>query len=195
MRSSRQDTEKHREAIIDAAARLVREKGFDSVSIPDLMAKVGMTHGGFYRHFASKEELAPLAFARAFSAVDNLLVAAAKNHPGDTQGALQEFFDTYLSPAHRDEPGTGCAGTALVGDMARTQPGAPAQRAYVCGVEHMLRELQDAQGSGAAGSHQQALVTLSTIVGALLLSRATRGNTISDELLTAALEAVSPKPD
>ncbi|MDB5529127.1 MAG: TetR family transcriptional regulator [Devosia sp.] len=195
MRSSRQDTEKHREAIIDAAAKLVRERGLDGVSVPELMAEVGMTHGGFYRHFDSKEALAPVAFARAFSTVDNFLQAAANNHPDDQDGTLREFFQTYLSPKHRDDPGTGCASTALAGDMARATPGAAAQKAYVCGVEQMVRELQAVQGSDSADSHQQALVTLSTMVGALLLSRATRGNAISDDLLSAALQAILPKPD
>ena len=194
MRSSRQDTEKHREAIIDAAAKLVRERGFDSVSVPDLMAEVGMTHGGFYRHFASKEALAPLAFARAFSAVDDFLETAATNHPADPDGTLREFFETYLSPAHRDNPGAGCATSALAGDIARARPGA-AQQAYVCGVEQMVRELQEAQANQSPESHQRALITLSTMVGALLLSRATRGNAISDDLLAAARQAISPKPE
>ncbi|MDB5536737.1 MAG: TetR family transcriptional regulator [Devosia sp.] len=195
MRSSRQDTEKHREAIIDAAARLAREKGLDAVSIPELMAEIGMTHGGFYKHFASKEALAPVAFERAFGAVDGLLEASATNHPNDPTGAQREFLATYLSPAHRDNPGTGCATSALAGDVARADCGCVAQQAYVTGVEQMVSELQAAQGDTSPDAHQQALVKLSTMVGALLLSRATRGNAISDDLLTAALGVVSPKPE
>ena len=193
MRSSRQDTEKHREAIIDAAAKLVREKGFDSVSVPDLMAEVGMTHGGFYRHFASKEALAPLAFARAFSTVDDFLETATTNHPSDAKGALLEFFETYLSAAHRDDPGAGCATSALAGDVARAAPGCAAQQAYVHGIEQTMAKLEAVGGDTSAEARQQALVTLSTMVGALLLSRATRGNAISDDLLSAALQGVSPK--
>ena len=193
MRSSRQDTEKHREAIIDAAAKLVREKGFDSVSVPDLMAEVGMTHGGFYRHFASKEALASLAFARAFSTVDNLLETATTNHPSDAKGALLEFFETYLSAAHRDDPGAGCATSALAGDVARVAPGCAAQQAYVHGIEQTMAKLEAVVGDTSTEARQQALITLSTMVGALLLSRATRGNAISDDLLSAALQGVSPK--
>jgi TetR/AcrR family transcriptional repressor of nem operon len=195
MRSSRQDTEKHREAIIDAAAQLVRERGFDSVSVPDLMAKVGMTHGGFYRHFASKEALAPLAFARAFSTVDSFLDTATTNHPADPDGALREFFATYLSSTHRDDPGAGCATAALAGDIARAAPGCVAQQAYIHGVEQTMDKLEAIRSNPSPQAHQQALVTLSTMVGALLLSRATRGTAISDDLLNAALQAVSPKPE
>jgi TetR/AcrR family transcriptional repressor of nem operon len=195
MRSSRQDTEKHREAIIDAAAKLVRERGLDGVSVPELMAEVGMTHGGFYRHFASKEALAPLAFARAFSTVDDFLETATTNHPADPEGALREFFATYLSPTHRDDPGGGCATSALAGDVARAAPGCVAQQAYVQGLEQTMDKLEAVRGNPSADSHQQALVTLSTMVGALLLSRATRGNAISDDLLSAALQAILPKLD
>jgi TetR/AcrR family transcriptional repressor of nem operon len=69
VRSSREDTEKHRQEIIAAAARLFREKGADGVSVPELIQAAGMTHGGFYRHFASKDELVPLAFREAFDQI------------------------------------------------------------------------------------------------------------------------------
>jgi len=192
MRSSRQDMEKHREAIIDAAARLVRENGLDGVSIPGLMAEVGMTHGGFYKHFASKDALAPVAFERAFDAVDDLLEASATNHPDDPDGAQREFLATYLSTAHRDNPGAGCATSALAGDIARLDCGCAAQQAYVAGVQQMVDELQAVQSDVGSDAHQQTLVKLSTMVGALLLSRATRGNPISEAILDAALQAISP---
>ncbi len=190
MRSSRQDTEKHREQIIDAAAKMVRERGLDGMSVPALMAEVGMTHGGFYRHFASKEALAPLAFERAFDGVNRLVDRVAAEHPEAPDTAFAEFVQTYLSSDHRDNPGTGCATSALAGDMARLDPANPTQQAYAAGVEETVGHLSTLRGQG----REEALATLSTMVGALLLSRATRGNPISDELLAAARTALLPTP-
>jgi TetR/AcrR family transcriptional repressor of nem operon len=188
MRSSRQDTEKHREQIIDAAARLVREQGLDGMSVPALMAEVGMTHGGFYRHFASKDALAPLAFERAFEGVNGLVDRAAADHPDAPDTAFAQVIQNYLSADHRDNPGAGCATSALAGDMARLDPTSPTQQAYAAGVEDMVRHLQTLRGP----DRDKALVTLSTMVGALLLSRATRGNPISEDLLAAASAALTP---
>ncbi|MDB5562128.1 MAG: putative transcriptional regulator, TetR family [Hyphomicrobiales bacterium] len=190
MRSSRQDTERHREAIIDAAARLVREKGFDAVSIPLLMAEIGMTHGGFYRHFASKEALAPLALARAFQDGVGLADTASANNPDDPDGALTELVATYLSTDHRDNPGAGCSSSALAGDMARQDADNPLRKAYESGVSDMVDAIEKLSGPKSPQSHEKALLTLSTMIGALLLSRATRGSTISDEFLAAARDGI-----
>jgi TetR/AcrR family transcriptional repressor of nem operon len=185
MRSSRQDTEKHRQEIIDAAAKLARERGLDAVSVPGLMAEIGMTHGGFYRHFPSKDALAPLAYERAFEQIVGLMETISADHPGSPAAALAELAETYLSPAHRDNAGAGCPSAALAGDMARENPESPLRQSYVAGVESMVDELE-ALDANSEKTRQQALVTLSTMVGALLLSRATRGSAISDELLAAA---------
>lgn len=190
MRSSRQDTEKHREQIIDAAAKMVREQGLDGMSVPALMAQVGMTHGGFYRHFASKDALAPLAFERAFQSVNALVDRAAAEHPDAQDAAFAEVVESYLSPGHRDNPGAGCATSALAGDMARLDPANPTRQAYAAGVDDMLRHISTLRGQ----PRDEALVTLSTMVGALLLSRATRDNAISEDVLAAARTALLPSP-
>src|SRR5215510_2804750 len=102
VRSSREDTEKHRQEIIQAAARLFREKGADNVSVPELMQAVGMTHGGFYRHFASKDELVPLAYREAFDQIVGRLGTAGTKPDADRTAAWNAMVTGYLSPAHRD---------------------------------------------------------------------------------------------
>jgi TetR/AcrR family transcriptional regulator, transcriptional repressor for nem operon len=188
MRSSRQDTEKHREQILEAAARMVRERGLDGMSVPALMAEVGMTHGGFYRHFTSKETLAQLAFERAFETTNQLANRTGVEHPGAPEAAFAKFAQAYLSAEHRDEPGAGCATSALAGDVGRLDPGNPIQQAYTAGIDDMVRQVQTLRDQ----TYEDALATLSTMVGALLLSRATRGNPISDDILATALASLAP---
>lgn len=187
MRSSREDTEKHRKQIVEASARLFREKGAENVSVPELMRAVGMTHGGFYKHFASKDELVPIAYEKAFGQIVDRLKTLAEKHDGDPNAAWNALVSSYLSTAHRDNPGDGCATAALAGDTARLGDDSQAQAAYEQGVEEMLETLDASQG----GPNQRAksLAALSTMVGALLLSRATTGD-LSDEFLAAAQAAL-----
>jgi TetR/AcrR family transcriptional repressor of nem operon len=193
MRSSRQDTEKHREQIIDAAARLVREKGVDGVSVPSLMAEVGMTHGGFYRHFPSKDALAPVAFERALAKVVALMDDISAKHPEDPKAAIDELARTYLSTTHRDDPGDGCVSAALAGDMAREAPDSALRKSYVAGIEQMVAEFEKLNADQSSQGHQQALLALSTMVGAIVLSRATKGTPISEDILSAARTGITPK--
>jgi len=181
MRSSRQDTEHRREEIVAAAARLVREKGLDGMSVPQLMADVGMTHGGFYRHFDSKQALEAEALKRAFADVVTQTEGLTSQNDG-----LAQLVTTYLGAAHRDSPGSGCPTSALVGDMAREPTDSPIRSTYVNGVEGMVGAVAALQDPKAPDAHAKALVTLSTMVGALLLARATRGTPLSDNLLAAA---------
>lgn len=180
MRSSRQDMQKHREAIVASAARLFRERGVDGVSVPALMEAVGMTHGGFYKHFTSKEELVPIAYQKAFGDIAETLSKAAE-HRGD--GSWNGMLDTYLSPAHRDSLGAGCPTAAFAGDAARAEQDTSARTAYATGVDGMLATL--AGLNSKAARDPGTLVALSTLVGALLLSRATDGS-LSDAFLSAA---------
>lgn len=186
MRSSREDTEKHRNEIIAASARLFREKGAENVSVPELMQAMGMTHGGFYKHFSSKDELVPIAYDKAFGQVVDRLETVMQGHdsPNAAWNALVSY---YLTAAHRDNPGDGCAAAALAGDTARLGSDSQAQIAYEHGVKRMLDAL-DAMHDGP-GRRAKSLAALSTMVGALLLSRATTGD-LSNEFLTAARAAL-----
>src|SRR3954447_22844545 len=108
-RSSRKDTEKHRQQVIDGAATLVRERGVDGVNVGQLMGEAGLTHGGFYRHFASKDELVALALEKAL--VDQREWVAGRSE--------RELIEWYLSPEHRDDPAHGCTMGALGSEIAR----------------------------------------------------------------------------
>jgi TetR/AcrR family transcriptional repressor of nem operon len=174
-RASRQDAERHRDQIVDAAARLFREHGIDGVSVPDLMATAGLTHGGFYRHFDSKEALVALATARM---VDEHTERAADE---------AELVQRYLTGDHREDPGHGCPVAALAGEVARTPLDSPVRAELIRGVHAFADELM------RLGGHErdEALARLSTLVGALVLARATEGDPLSDEILAAARGALA----
>ncbi|MBD0695728.1 TetR/AcrR family transcriptional regulator [Streptomyces sp. CBMA123] len=184
-RVSRAEAERHRQEVIDHTARLIREKGSDQVSVPQAMAAAGLTHGGFYRHFSSKDDLVAQALTAAFAerreAMDRL--ADDRGDADERPTPRAEFLDRYLSALHRDHPGQGCAAAALAADAARAEPGAPLRTAFTAGLRDLVdgfRQLPDPAGREAA------LADLSTMVGALLLARASDDEALSVELLAAA---------
>ncbi|MGW7582547.1 helix-turn-helix domain-containing protein [Kitasatospora sp. NPDC054768] len=189
-RVSRAEAERSRRRVIDHTARLIREKGPDQVSVPEAMAAAGLTHGGFYRHFASKDDLLAQALAAAFTERREAMERLADrpgdqpaDRPGDDRTPRAEFLDRYLSEPHRDHPGHGCTAAALAADAARTEPGSPLRTAYTAG----LHELVDALAALPEGAgRQETLADLSTMVGALLLARASDDTALSEEFLTAA---------
>ena len=166
MRRSREDTARTRRRAVEAAAQLFRERGIDPVSVGDVMARVGMTAGGFYRHFENKEALAAEACAAAF---EGSALAHARS--------AEELLRGYLSKAHRDTPAAGCPMPALVSDMAR-QPAA-VRSAYASGVRDALARIREV-APGANSRTRLALVA--GMVGALALARA-----VGDEQLSAAM--------
>ena len=139
-RVSRQQTQANRAAITEAAARLIRERGIDGLSVSDLMASAGLTHGGFYGHFESKQALAASACRTAFDqSVQRWKrrVSAAADAPA----AREALIEAYLSKLSRSSPGTSCPATALAADVARQSPGAPVRDAYCEGIEALLEIL------------------------------------------------------
>ncbi len=185
-RASKQQAENHRLAITDASARLMRERGIHGVSVSDLMAAAGLTHGGFYGHFASKERLAAEACCHAFSESAQRWKLRIAAHP-DRASALQALTDAYLSTRSRDTPGTSCPATALAGDIAREPPDAALRAAFVTGTGQLIDVLSSLQSSGdTAASRREAMAQFATMVGAVILSRATAGDALSDEILQAA---------
>jgi TetR/AcrR family transcriptional regulator, transcriptional repressor for nem operon len=167
-RVSQAQAQENRKRIVETAARMFRERGIAGVSVADVMAEVGLTHGGFYKQFASKEALVAEAVGEAFAEQ-----AANLTTPGP------EFFAHYLSAEHRDSPGHGCPTAGFGGDLARAEPGAEARAAYAAGVEAYAHWLGDDLGK------------LSTIVGAMVLARATAGTELSDRILAAARDQVT----
>jgi TetR/AcrR family transcriptional repressor of nem operon len=190
-RVSREQADHHRTAITEASARLFREHGVDNVSVAELMAAAGLTHGGFYGHFESKEELAGeacrWAFARSVERWKKRI--AEKNDPGVARAALT---DSYLSAQSRSGPDGSCPATSLASDVARKSADAPIRTAYVAGLEALLKILASVQDTGAPRSNREAaLADIATMVGALMLAKATQGGPISDEILAAARRRLS----
>ena len=119
MKVTREQAARNRERIVETAAKLFREKGFDGIGVADLMKAAGLTHGGFYGHFGSKEALLGEAASRALAGAGTGWQALMAAHPDDPLGTVAR---SYLSPAHRDNPGLGCAISALGADISRAGP-------------------------------------------------------------------------
>ena len=187
MRVSREEAAQNRERIIEVAARLFRERGFDGIGVADLMKSAGLTHGGFYGHFASKEDLMAQACERALSGTLQTLQQLA-----ETGGAkaLAAAASAYLSPAHRDSPGEGCALAALGAEAGRH--GAPLRAAFTQGVRSAVDLLTRlVPGKSGRAKRERALATYASMVGALVLARAVDDAGLSEEVLQAVLKAVT----
>jgi TetR/AcrR family transcriptional repressor of nem operon len=170
------------ERIIRKAAAQVRRDGADRVSVASLMQEAGLTHGGFYRHFASREALIDEAITSALKPDDTLLDRSEAN--GDDP--LTAYIDVYLSAVHRDTPESGCGVAALAGDVARGS--AANKAAYARRAEANIESLAETIPGKADPdeTRREAIIALSTMVGALVISRAAAGSGISDEILDTA---------
>lgn len=183
-RVSKQQMERNREEIIHVSSQLFRERGLNGVSVNDLMAAAGLTHGGFYGHFASKDELVAIASRKTFEDV-NIQWHAISQQPGKNN--LHTLVESYLSVSHRDDVKDGCAITALASDVARESEEKPVREVYLNGVKAMLDRLESlADTQDDEQRRQQALTQTVLLVGALMLARATAGDPLSDEFLAAA---------
>jgi TetR/AcrR family transcriptional repressor of nem operon len=191
-RVSRAQAQSHREAITDASSRLFRERGLKAVSVADLMGAAGLTHGGFYGHFESKDALAAAAAAHAFGqSAEKWRRRAAR--AADAGAARASLVEAYLEPRSVRNVGEGCPTVALAGDVARESAAAPVRAAYVEGLESLLAILARVEQAGdAAADRRAALADYAAMVGGLLLARATAGTPLSAELLDAMRERLLP---
>ncbi|MEV6007007.1 TetR family transcriptional regulator [Streptomyces sp. NPDC051976] len=184
-RVSQAQAQENRQRVVATASRMFREKG-TSVSVADLMKAVGLTHGGFYKQFASKEDLVDEAIAHAFEhpAPYSASAALPPEVGQDHEVARQAMIDDYLSTWHRDHAADGCPVSGFAPDLAREpDQAAGARDIYVNGVRNRAARLATADDDG--------LAQFCTLVGALALARATRGNPISEEILQAARTALT----
>ncbi|WP_261435488.1 TetR/AcrR family transcriptional regulator [Serratia ficaria] len=171
MKVSKEQVRENRARIVEAASVLFRERGYDGVGIAELMSAAGLTHGGFYKHFASKADLLSEAMSCGFrrSAESSLGVEREK------------FIADYLSRQHRDAMGKGCVMSALGTDTARQSESIKAT--FSAGIERQLSLLADENGAGSA-TRADLIDTLAHLVGALVLSRACPDDsTLADEIL------------
>lgn len=169
MRNSREQAAATRDRIVDTASRLYRERGINGIGVSDLMREAGLTHGGLYKHFESKDALIAEACSSALTQLRTGLVhkvAGARD-----EDALAVLVNAYLTPAHRDHPGHGCAIAALGSEASRGD--GPGKTALAEGVTLLLDLIgeQLARG-GAEEPDRTAHGVLAALVGGLLLSRA-----------------------
>jgi TetR/AcrR family transcriptional regulator, transcriptional repressor for nem operon len=196
MRYSREHKQETHARIVRKASVRLREKGAHGVGVADLMKEAGLTHGGFYAHFDSRDALVIEAFAYA---IDRSLAHWRKvtgETPPDKRLAI--IIDGYLSSAHRDDPGHGCAITSLGAEIARESP--KTRRAFAAKMEQLIDLVADQMPDlPRKAARKQAAATLATLMGTLVLARIAGSGEFSDEILQAGREAalgraVSVKP-
>ena len=175
--------ERSHAAIVLAAARLLRERGIAGARVADVMGAAGLTVGGFYAHFASKEALVDDALRRTGRATREKLFGGLESKPPDARAVV--VVKRYLSEAHRDQEAGGCPLPAVASEIATT---ASAHREVLAEeLEAFAGELAEAMPAGAAPARRQrALGALAIMVGGLSLARAVRGTPLSDEILRAS---------
>lgn len=181
MKVSREQAAQNRDRILETAAQLFRERGFDGIGVADIMKSAGLTHGGFYGHFESKQDLMAQACAHALAkSIDTWERTAEKS----AKDPLSGLVGAYVSAKHRDNPGLGCALAALGPDAYRQ--GSQVRRTLTVGmrslVEILTRYLPE---RSQAAKRQRALAAFSAMVGGLILSRAVDDKTLSNEILDA----------
>ena len=186
MRVSRIQAAENRQTVINTASRLFREHGFDGIGLKDLMEGAGLTQGAFYKQFESKEDLAAQASRRALESASERWSAAIAENPDDPLGAVIAF---YLSAGHREEKLDGCPVVALGSDAARQGTGVKA--AFEEGIKAYLEVLGPLlPKTDGEDSNRKAMVVLSTMVGAMTLSRAVNDPDLAQAFQNAAVEHV-----
>ncbi|MFF9808056.1 TetR/AcrR family transcriptional regulator [Streptomyces coeruleorubidus] len=179
--SQAQALENRRRAVA-AASQLFRERGVNGVSVADLMKSIGLTTGGFYKQFSSKEALIAEAAQAAFGDLDLLLTEFEAAH-SDHDAARGALIDFYLSAEHRDQPGSGCPTAGFAGDVAREPTPEEVRETYAAGV--------GAFASWLSTDTRDGLPMVATLVGAILLARATAGTELSEKILESTHKALT----
>ncbi len=185
MGHSQAEKAESRDRILDAAARQIRLGGLDSVSIADLMKAANLTHGGFYGHFASRADLIATALDMALDRGEARFVAA---NPAQGATTVKSIVNRYLSPAHRDAAGEGCAISALAGDVGRAEDEALRVR-MVERLERSFEDMAKAMGD-TPGAEDAAVAAWCAMVGAITLSRVFQGTDRSDQILRMARQSI-----
>ena len=187
MKVSKQKVAEHREQIIAAAAKRFRENGFDGISVADLMKEAGLTHGGFYGHFSSKEELVGLASQRALRETAQKWEKVMGEFPDNP---FEAFAKYYLSPRHQSHPEAGCLFATLGSDLAR-QP--LSVKEAVMKEQRAIVDLLSRFAPGRTKSvrRKQAISFLALLVGGMILARSAPDGVLSEEILKTVSASVT----
>ena len=184
MRQSREEKARTHERILETASARIRGQGIEGPGVTEIMQAAGLTHGGFYKHFDSRDDLIAEAADHAFAYAERRL----NKYANDERDPFAAWVDWYASEEHRDDPGAGrCPVAALVGDIGRADDDVRA--GYTAVVERFIATLADMLG-GATDARRQATVAVSTLVGSLVLARAVDDDALSAEILRAARQAL-----
>jgi len=190
MRYSESHKQETRDRVLKIAAKALREKGPDRVGVAEVMAAAGLTHGGFYAHFASKDDFLAETMKEVFAHSAARLKKVTHGLP--PKEALAAYIDFYLSKPHRDHLGAGCPIVALNSDLPRQPKKFRAE--FDAGVKRLLASLAGWIGEiGLGEPEKQAAALLSAMVGAVALSRAVAAPELADELLAAACEGIKSR--
>lgn len=177
MRYPAEETAAKHERIVKEASRLFRQRGFENVTVGEVMKAAGLTHGAFYAHFGSKQELEEAAIAYG-----QRLTASRIESYGTTKKDRRAYADRYLSPRHRDNPGDGCTMAALSQEVARSTPEVKA--AFERGFEEILSTQGDRD-------RKEAIFETAALLGGVVLARAVNDPQLSDEILEIVRKKVS----
>jgi TetR/AcrR family transcriptional repressor of nem operon len=171
MKVSREQVLENKKAILTAAGRLFRDRGFEAVTVADVMKSAGLTHGGFYGYFKSKDDLIAQALAE--------VLGPAATPPAD----LTAYAERYLSPAHRSNLAGGCPVAALASETIR-QPGGARSEMTVALKRHIEHLSRIAPGADESDRRRAAIGTWASMVGAMILARVSDETEFSDEFLS-----------
>jgi TetR/AcrR family transcriptional regulator, transcriptional repressor for nem operon len=186
MRYSREHKQETHTRIVRKASVRLREKGAHGIGVADLMKEAGLTHGGFYAHFDSREALVIEAFNYAMDRSTERWRKMAEETPPEKRFAA--IVESYLSALHRDDPGHGCAVSTLGPEIARES--AKTRKAFAAKLDEMIEMMADQVPElPRKAARQQAIAALSTMAGALVLSRVAGSGEFSEEILGAGREA------
>ncbi|MBR0827496.1 TetR/AcrR family transcriptional regulator [Bradyrhizobium manausense] len=182
MRYSREHKQETHDRIVRKASVRLREKGAHGIGVADLMKEAGLTHGGFYAHFDSREALVIEAFAYAMDrSMDNWRKVSDQVAPDKR---LAQMVENYLSTLHRDDPGHGCSIPALGAEISRESP--KTRKAFAGKLDEMIEMMADhITGVPRKAARKQAIATLATMAGTMLLARIAGNGELSDEVLKA----------
>lgn len=187
MRYSKEHKQETHARIVKKASVRLREKGAHGIGVADLMKEAGLTHGGFYAHFDSREALVIEAFAYAMDRSTERWRMVAEETPPEKR--LATIVESYLTPVHRDDPGHGCAVPTLGAEIARESP--KTRKAFAAKLEQMIDMMADQiLDVPRKAARKQAVAALATMMGTLVLSRIAGNGEFSDEILAAGREAV-----
>jgi TetR/AcrR family transcriptional repressor of nem operon len=187
MRYSREHKLETHARIVKKASVRLREKGAHGVGVADLMKDAGLTHGGFYAHFDSREALVIEAFAHAMDRSTERWRKLTEEIPAEKR--LATVVNSYLTPAHRDDPGHGCAIPTLGAEIARESP--KTRKAFAAKLEQMIDTLAEQVPAGSRkAARKQAMAAIATMMGTLVLARVAGNGEFSEEILDAGRDAV-----